>query len=66
MATVLDGSGQFFPDFRRFVIMARGKLGLMAREFADDADAKEAILADLEHLGLDAAERSAAARRSNR
>jgi hypothetical protein len=39
---------------------------LMAREFADDADAKEAILADLEHLGLDAAERSAAARRSNR
>ena len=28
MATFLDGSGQFFPDFRRFVVMASRKLGL--------------------------------------
>jgi hypothetical protein len=28
MATILAGSGQFFPDFRRFVVMASRKLGL--------------------------------------
>jgi hypothetical protein len=33
---------------------------LMAGEFVDDADAQEAILADLEHLGLEATEKPAA------
>jgi hypothetical protein len=28
MAAYLDGQGQFFPDFRRFAVMASRKLGL--------------------------------------
>ena len=28
MATLSDGFAQFFPDLRRFIVMAKGKLGL--------------------------------------
>ncbi len=30
MATLSDGFAQFFPDLRRFIVMAKGKLGLAA------------------------------------
>jgi hypothetical protein len=29
MATFSDGSGQFFPDFRQFIVRASRKLGLV-------------------------------------
>ncbi len=29
MATLSDGFAQFFPDLRRFIVMAKGKLGLV-------------------------------------
>jgi 2-dehydropantoate 2-reductase len=35
MATILEIRGQFFPDFRRFVVMESRKLGLSARFGAD-------------------------------
>jgi hypothetical protein len=36
MATFSDGSGQFFPDFRQFIVRASRKLGIEEPEESSD------------------------------